>query len=90
LSNFGSPPAEPGVYQWELRLPIFITDIKPGFVKTAMAKVEGIFWVADADKAARQIYNAIKRKKSHAYITRRWRLVAWLLKLLPGFIYERL
>ena len=29
-------------------------------------------------------------KGSIVYITRRWRLVAWLLKLLPGFIYERL
>jgi short-subunit dehydrogenase len=71
-------------------LPITITDIKPGFVKTAMAKGEGIFWAADADKAARQIYNAIKRKKSGTYITRRWRLVAWLIRLMPGFIYERL
>jgi short-subunit dehydrogenase len=74
----------------KLGLPITITDIKPGFVKTAMAKGDGIFWAADADKAAMQIYTAIKRRKSRAYITRRWRLVAWLLKLLPGFIYERL
>lgn len=74
----------------ELGLPITITDIKPGFVKTAMAKGDGIFWAADADKAAMQIYDAIKRRKPDAYITRRWRLVAWLLKLLPGFIYERL
>lgn len=71
-------------------LPITITDIKPGFVKTAMAKGEGIFWAAEPDKAARQIYDAIKQKRSSAYITRRWVLVAWLLKLLPGFIYERL
>ena len=74
----------------KLGLPITITDIKPGFVKTAMAKGDGIFWAADADKAAKQIYDAIKRRKSNAYITRRWRLVAWLIKLLPGFIYERL
>jgi short-subunit dehydrogenase len=73
-----------------LGLPITITDIKPGFVKTAMAKGDGIFWAADADKAAKQIYDAIKRRKSSTYITRRWRLVAWLIKLIPGFIYERL
>jgi short-subunit dehydrogenase len=71
-------------------LPIVITDIKPGFVKTAMAKGEGIFWAAPADKAAKQIYDAIKRKKSSVYITRRWVLVAWLVKMLPDFIYERL
>jgi short-subunit dehydrogenase len=74
----------------KLGLPITITDIQPGFVKTDMAKGEGIFWAAPADKAAMQIYDAIKRKKAHAYITRRWRLVAWLIKLLPGFVYERL
>lgn len=71
-------------------LPITITDIKPGFVKTTMAKGEGIFWAAEPDKAARQIFDVIKQKKPSAYITRRWVLVAWLLKLLPGFIYKRL
>lgn len=72
------------------RLPITITDIKPGFVNTAMAKGDGIFWAAEPEKAARQIFGAIKRRKRSAYITRRWVLIAWLLKLLPGFIYERL
>lgn len=74
----------------KLGMSITITDIKPGFVKTAMAQGDGLFWVADAEKAARQIYDAIKRKKSGAYVTRRWRLVAWVIKLLPGFIRERL
>jgi len=72
------------------RLPITITDIKPGFVNTAMAKGDGIFWAAPAGKAAMQIYNAIERKRAHAYITHRWRLIAWLLKVLPTSIYERL
>jgi len=74
----------------KLGLPITITDIKPGFVKTAMAKGDGIFWAADTDKAAMQIYDDIKRRKSSTYVTRRWRLVAWVIKLLPGFVYERL
>ena len=73
-----------------LGLPITVTDIQPGFVETDMAKGEGIFWAAPADKAARQIYQAIKRKRSHAYITRRWRVIAWLLKAMPPRIYERL
>ncbi len=72
------------------RLPITVTDIKPGYVKTAMAKGEGIFWAASADKAALQIYRAINRRASNAYVTKRWRLIAWLLKLMPSPIYERL
>ena len=74
----------------QAKLPIIITDIKPGFVDTAMAQGEGLFWVASADKAARQIMTAINNKRSHAYITRRWRLIAWVMKLLPDALYHRL
>lgn len=74
----------------KLKLPIVVTDIQPGFVATAMAKGDGLFWVAPPQKAALQIFNAIKKKKRHAYITRRWRLIGWLLKVMPGFIYDRI
>ncbi len=73
-----------------LQLPIIVTDVKPGFVKTAMAKGEGIFWAAPADKASKQIYDAIKRKASSVYITHRWRLIAWVLKAMPDRIYEKM
>lgn len=62
---------------------ITISEIQPGFVDTVMAQGEGLFWVADVPKAAEQIYQAIKRKRKHAYVTRRWRLVGWILKLKP-------
>lgn len=71
-------------------LPIVVTDIQPGFVDTDMARGEGLFWVAPPRKAAEQIVAAIRRKAARAYVTRRWRLVAWLLRLLPGFVYRRL
>ena len=68
---------------------ITITDIQPGFVDTAMAKGSGIFWVAPVEKAAEMIYQAIQKKRTHAYITPRWRLVAWLLKWMPRSLYDR-
>jgi short-subunit dehydrogenase len=68
---------------------ITITDIQPGFVDTAMAKGHGLFWVAPVERAARMIYRAIQKKKVHAYITSRWRLVAWLLKWMPCCLYDR-
>ncbi|MCK5577896.1 MAG: SDR family NAD(P)-dependent oxidoreductase [Planctomycetes bacterium] len=74
----------------KLGQPIIVTDIQPGFVDTAMAKGPGIFWVAPARKAAIQIYKVIKKKKKHAYITKRWRLIAWLSKVLPDFIYNKI
>ncbi len=69
---------------------ISITDIKPGFVDTQMAKGEGLFWVAPLQKAAAQIYRAIVKKKSHVYVTKRWRLIAWLIKILPESIYNKM
>ena len=71
-------------------IPLYITDIKAGLVDTAMAKGEGLFWVAPPEKAALQIYKAIDNKKELAYVTKRWRLIAWLLKAMPNFIYQKL
>lgn len=73
-----------------LNLPITITDIQPGFVDTEMAKSEQKFWVATPEKAAQQIFQAIVKKKRLAYITKRWRLIAWLLKIMPNFIHDRI
>jgi short-subunit dehydrogenase len=64
------------------KCPIFITDIRPGFVDTAMAKGDGLFWVASPHKAAIQIFKAIVRKREMAYVTKRWRFVALIFKLL--------
>ncbi len=72
------------------KLDITVTDIRPGFVDTDMAKGEGLFWVAPVEKAAGQIYSAIKNRKQIAYITRRWNLIACILRFLPDFIYNRL
>jgi short-subunit dehydrogenase len=71
-------------------LPIYVTDILPGFVDTAMAQGPGLFWVAMPEKAAAQILLAIDKKKRRAYITRRWRLIAWLMQVMPDFLYERI
>lgn len=70
--------------------PITISDIKPGFVDTPMAQGMGMFWVAPVERAAEQIFLAIQKRKSHAYITARWRWVAWALKLAPDVLYRRL
>jgi short-subunit dehydrogenase len=72
------------------KIDLVVTDIMPGFVKTEMMKGDGFFWVVSAEKAALQIYRALKKKKSHVYITKRWRLIAWLLRLLPDFLYNKI
>jgi short-subunit dehydrogenase len=70
--------------------PIVVTEVQPGFVDTAMMQPERplpavVRWllVANPGKAARQIVRAIQRRKKHAYITKRYALVAFIVKLLP-------
>lgn len=62
---------------------IYVTDIVPGFVDTKMAMGD-TFGMASLEKATRQIYSAIKRKKKKAYITRRWQLIAAVLRFVPA------
>lgn len=74
----------------KMKLPILVTDVQPGFVDTALAKGPGLFWVASPEKAAEQIFGAIKHRRKHAYITRRWRIIAWFMKFMPEFIYNKM
>ncbi len=72
------------------KLPIVTTDIRPGFVDTAMAKGNGLFWVATKEKAARQIYRALQQKKAVVYITKRWRIIAFIFSNMPKWMHKRL
>lgn len=67
--------------------PIHVTTIEPGFIDTDMIKdIPNKIWVASPAVAAQQIYDAIQAKKEHAYVTKRWCLVAWLLKFAPNWL----
>ncbi len=67
---------------------IHVSDIRPGLVDTAMLKGQpGLFWMAPAEAAAEQIFQVIQRRQKVAYITRRWAIIAWLLKLAPDWLY---
>jgi short-subunit dehydrogenase len=69
---------------------IYVTDIRPGFVDTEMAKGDGQFWVSTKEKAAKQIYGLIKNKKNIGYVSKRWRLISLILKIMPNGMYKKL
>jgi len=71
-------------------LPVCVTTVQPGFVDTAMAKGNGLFWVAPVEIASRQILKAIRARKTNVYVTKRWRVIAWLLRVLPDSWYHKL
>jgi short-subunit dehydrogenase len=65
---------------------IYVTEVLPGWVYTEMtqsADKSKLFWVTTAEKAAGQIYDAIIKKKRKIYISKRWRMVAWFINILP-------
>ncbi|PWN05645.1 SDR family NAD(P)-dependent oxidoreductase [Rhodohalobacter mucosus] len=75
----------------KIREDIVVTDVIPGFVESEMTEgKKGMFWVAKTEKAVSQMLDDIEKRKSYSYITRRWRLVAWLIKLTPNWILDRI
>ena len=75
---------------YKSRRQITVTDICPGLVDTAMAKGEGLFWVMPVEKVANQIITAIRKKKSQAYVTKRWHILAIINKFLPYCLFKRM
>jgi short-subunit dehydrogenase len=55
-----------------------------------MAKGNKQFWVVSLEKATLQIFEAIESKRFRVYISKRWRLIAMLMKIVPLFIYRRI
>ncbi len=51
---------------------VIVLDVKPGFVDTAMAKGDGCFG-SHRRESFSQILKAIDLRRTHVYITRRWR-----------------
>ncbi|HKP32207.1 MAG TPA: SDR family NAD(P)-dependent oxidoreductase [Chitinophagaceae bacterium] len=74
----------------KMKVDITVTDVQPGFINTKMAKGNGQFWVATVEKAAKQIVAAIDKKKWRVYVTRRWWMVAQLMKWMPGWVYHKI
>lgn len=72
------------------RKPIYVTDIRPGFVDTAMGHGEGAFWIAPVKKSVDQMYKAMMSHRNVVYVTKRWRFVALLFRYVPSFIYKRI
>jgi len=70
-------------------LPIQILEVQPWFVDTRMAQWN-LFWVCSVPKASKQILQAIEKWKKHIYVSKKWRLLAWLMKIIPYKIYKNI
>ncbi len=74
-----------------LELDIVVSDIRPGYVISEMTENnKNMFWVASTEKAVAQMVAAIEKRKKRAYITKRWKLIAFIATITPQFVWDRL
>ncbi len=68
-----------------------IVTIKPGFIDTPMTKniKKNFLWVTPS-YIAPIIIKSIKLKKSEVYVPSFWRLIMFVIKLIPNFIFKRI
>ncbi|MBT6593728.1 MAG: SDR family NAD(P)-dependent oxidoreductase [Porticoccaceae bacterium] len=69
-------------------LPITITTIEPGFIKTPMVHGNPL-WMAPVEKGVTQMVAGLLKKKNHIYITKRWRYVALVADLMPHWLLRK-
>lgn len=71
-------------------IPIIVTDIQPGLIDTALVR-HIKFPIRDTpQEAAKQIADAVERHDEQAYVTKRWRVLAWVNKFMPTWLLEQL
>lgn len=70
--------------------PIYVTEIRPGYIKTSIEFGPEAYWVSTPEIIAPQIVESIRNKEKVAYVTRRWKLIGLLLTLVPDFIYNKI
>ncbi len=72
------------------KLGISFTDIRPGFVETALLKDGNYPLLMKADRVASHIINALNRKKRVAVIDYRYAVLVFFWKMIPLWLWERL
>jgi short-subunit dehydrogenase len=71
------------------KLNINVTDIRPGFVQTDFISKRPPILVCPLAKAVRQMYQAIKQQRKVVYVSKRYMIIAFLMKVFPCFLYDR-
>lgn len=72
------------------KLPITLTDIRPGFVRTDLLKGDAYPVEMQPDKVAAHLVHALKHKKRRVVIDWRYRGLVFFWRLIPEWLWERL
>ena len=70
---------------------IHVLTVNPGYVATELTQGQkGLFWLISADRAAADIWKAIRRRRQVLYTPARWGLVMLVVRNIPSFLFRRL
>lgn len=70
---------------------LYVTEIIPGFVDTPiLSRPERTFWLVPVAKAASQIISAIEKRKKVVFVSKRWRLIRWIIPVIPHLLYRKI
>jgi len=69
---------------------VYVTTIRPGFVETPMTAPLQLKGAISADRAAELILRARDRKKSIVYVPGKWRLIMFVIRNIPSFVFRKL
>ena len=80
-----------GLRQFYYKKSIFINTVIPGYISTERFNIKAPkFLITSPEKTAKIIYKAIKNKKEVVYINFLWRLISFILNLIPEKIFKKL
>lgn len=94
---YGSAKAGFSTYLSGLRAKLYrhnvhVLTVKPGFVRTKMTKHLKLppLITAEPDEVAEKIFIANKKKKDIVYIRGIWRIIMFMVKIIPEKLFKRL
>ncbi len=68
-----------------------VITVKPGFTDTAMTwGIKGMFLVASPENVAKDLINAVKKRRNVIYTPFFWRYIMLIIKNIPEFIFKKL
>ena len=80
-----------GLRQFYSKKGIFINTVIPGYISTEKFNIKAPkFLITSPQKTAKIIYKAIKNKKEVVYINFLWRIISYILNLIPEKIFKKL
>lgn len=71
---------------------VHVVTVKPGFINTSMTESMDLPkpLTASPEKVAQDILKAVKKKKNTIYTLGVWRLIMYIIKTIPEFVFKKL